>query len=48
MFFLISELKDLADFLPAYLGTILKEFGKLYIKGTDWPIPAANLLNVEG
>jgi len=57
MFFLISGLKDLADFLPASLATIISYFSAevtrgvwkpVYMNGTDWPSPAANLLNVEG
>lgn len=54
---LISGLKDLADFLPASLATIISYFSAevtrgvwkpVFMNGTDWPSPAANLLNVEG
>lgn len=56
IFFLISGLKDLADFLPASLATIISYFSAevtrgvwkpVFMNGTDWPSPAANLLNVE-
>ena len=56
MLFLISGLKDLADFLPASLATIISYFSAevtrgvwkpAFMNGTDWPSPAANLLNVE-
>ncbi|KAI4345554.1 hypothetical protein L6164_012665 [Bauhinia variegata] len=49
-------LKDLADFLPASLATIVSYFSAevsrgvwkpVFMNGTDWPSPAANLLNVE-
>lgn len=54
--FPISGLKDLADFLPASLATIVSYFSaevtrgiwKLAsMNGTDWPSPAANLATVE-
>ncbi|XP_047162547.1 mediator of RNA polymerase II transcription subunit 33A [Vigna umbellata] len=54
---LATGLKDLADFLPASLATIISYFSAevtrgvwkpVYMNGTDWPSPAANLLNVEG
>ncbi|KAF2287843.1 hypothetical protein GH714_002939 [Hevea brasiliensis] len=53
---LATGLKDLADFLPASLGTIVSYFSAevsrgvwkpVYMNGTDWPSPAANLSNVE-
>lgn len=56
MLFSISGLKDLADFLPASLATIVSYFSAevsrgvwkpAFMNGTDWPSPAANLLNVE-
>ena len=56
MLFFISGLKDLADFLPASLATIVSYFSAevtrgvwkpAFMNGTDWPSPAANLLNVE-
>ncbi|XP_027364485.1 mediator of RNA polymerase II transcription subunit 33A isoform X3 [Abrus precatorius] len=54
---LATGLKDLADFLPASLATIISYFSAevtrgvwkpAFMNGTDWPSPAANLLNVEG
>ncbi|KAI9128793.1 hypothetical protein K1719_000276 [Acacia pycnantha] len=54
---LATGLKDLADFLPASLATIVSYFSAevtrgvwkpVLMNGTDWPSPAANLLNVEG
>ncbi|KAK7303233.1 hypothetical protein RJT34_14135 [Clitoria ternatea] len=54
---LATGLKDLADFLPASLATIISYFSAevtrgvwkpVFMNGTDWPSPAANLLNVEG
>ena len=56
MLFLISGLKDLADFLPASLASIVSYFSAevtrgvwkpAFMNGMDWPSPAANLLNVE-
>ncbi|XP_009784277.1 mediator of RNA polymerase II transcription subunit 33A-like [Nicotiana sylvestris] len=53
---LATGLKDLADFLPASLATIVSYFSaevtrgiwKLAsMNGTDWPSPAANLATVE-
>lgn len=52
----ISGLKDLADYLPATLATIVSYFSAevtrgiwkpAYMNGTDWPSPAANLSSVE-
>lgn len=49
-------LKDLADYLPATLATIVSYFSAevtrgvwktVFMNGTDWPSPAANLSNVE-
>ncbi|XP_015939682.1 mediator of RNA polymerase II transcription subunit 33A [Arachis duranensis] len=49
-------LKDLADFLPASLASIVSYFSAevtrgvwkpVFMNGTDWPSPAANLLIVE-
>ena len=56
LFKFISGLKDLADYLPAALATIVSYFSaevtrgvwKLaFMNGTDWPSPAANLSHVE-
>ncbi|XP_042417774.1 mediator of RNA polymerase II transcription subunit 33A-like isoform X2 [Zingiber officinale] len=53
---LATGLKDLADFLPASLATIVSYFSAevtrgvwkpAYMNGTDWPSPAANLSSVE-
>ncbi|XP_051127540.1 mediator of RNA polymerase II transcription subunit 33A-like isoform X2 [Andrographis paniculata] len=53
---LCTGLKDLADYLPATLATIVSYFSaevtrgvwkSVYMNGTDWPSPAANLSNVE-
>ncbi|RVW55529.1 Mediator of RNA polymerase II transcription subunit 33A [Vitis vinifera] len=53
---LATGLKDLADFLPASLATIISYFSAevtrgvwnpVFMNGTDWPSPAANLSNVE-
>ncbi|CAM8887474.1 unnamed protein product [Rhodiola kirilowii] len=53
---LATGLKDLADFLPASLATIISYFSAevtrglwkpVFMNGTDWPSPAANLANVE-
>ncbi|KAE9455334.1 hypothetical protein C3L33_12769, partial [Rhododendron williamsianum] len=53
---LCTGLKDLADFLPASLATIVSYFSAevtrgiwkpVFMNGTDWPSPAANLSNVE-
>lgn len=53
---LATGLKDLADFLPASLATIISYFSAevtrgvwkpAFMNGTDWPSPAANLQNVE-
>lgn len=52
----LSGLKDLADFLPASLATIVSYFSSevtrglwkpASMNGTDWPSPAANLALVE-
>lgn len=52
----ILGLKDLADYLPATLATIVSYFSAevtrgiwkpAYMNGTDWPSPAANLSTVE-
>ena len=49
-------LKNLADFLPASLATIVSYFSAevtrgvwkpAFMNGTDWPSPAANLSTVE-
>ncbi|KAL4590219.1 hypothetical protein LXL04_003145 [Taraxacum kok-saghyz] len=53
---LCTGLKDLADFLPASLAIIVSYFSAevsrgvwkpVFMNGTDWPSPAANLSNVE-
>ncbi|KAL4642637.1 hypothetical protein ACB092_02G034500 [Castanea dentata] len=53
---LATGLKDLADFLPASLATIVSYFSSevtrgiwkpVFMNGTDWPSPAANFSNVE-
>ncbi|KAJ0092794.1 hypothetical protein Patl1_25469 [Pistacia atlantica] len=53
---LATGLKDLADFVPASLATIVSYFSAevsrgvwkpAFMNGMDWPSPAANLLNVE-
>ncbi|KAF8387992.1 hypothetical protein HHK36_026658 [Tetracentron sinense] len=53
---LATGLKDLADFLPASLATIIIYFSAevtrgvwkpAFMNGTDWPSPAANLSTVE-
>ncbi|TYJ45132.1 hypothetical protein E1A91_A02G035100v1 [Gossypium mustelinum] len=53
---LATGLKDLADFLPASLATIVSYFSAevsrcvwkpVVMNGMDWPSPAANLSNVE-
>ncbi|GLT81473.1 hypothetical protein SLA2020_528570 [Shorea laevis] len=53
---LATGLKDLADFLPASLATIVSYFSAevsrgvwkpVFMNGMDWPSPAANLSNVE-
>ncbi|KAJ4727526.1 Mediator of RNA polymerase II transcription subunit 33A like [Melia azedarach] len=53
---LATGLKELADFLPASLGTIVSYFSSevtrgiwkpAFMNGTDWPSPAANLSTVE-
>ncbi|XP_048336798.2 mediator of RNA polymerase II transcription subunit 33B isoform X1 [Ziziphus jujuba] len=53
---LATGLKDLADYLPATLATIVSYFSAevtrgiwkpAYMNGTDWPSPAANLSTVE-
>ncbi|KAJ4954696.1 hypothetical protein NE237_011479 [Protea cynaroides] len=53
---LATGLKDLGDFLPASLATIVSYFSAevtrgvwrpAFMNGTDWPSPAANLSNVE-
>lgn len=54
--FTILGLKDLADYLPASLAAIVSYFSAevtrgiwkpVFMNGTDWPSPAANLSNVE-
>ncbi|KAL9410500.1 hypothetical protein AB3S75_044293 [Citrus x aurantiifolia] len=53
---LATGLKDLADFLPASLATIVSYFSAevsrgvwkpAFMNGMDWPSPATNLTNVE-
>ncbi|XP_027164257.1 mediator of RNA polymerase II transcription subunit 33A-like [Coffea eugenioides] len=53
---LCTGLKDLADYLPASLATIVSYFSAevtrgiwkpVFMNGTDWPSPAANLFYVE-
>ncbi|XP_042476055.1 mediator of RNA polymerase II transcription subunit 33A-like [Macadamia integrifolia] len=53
---LATGLKDLGDFLPGSLATIVSYFSAevtrgvwqpAFMNGTDWPSPAANLSNVE-
>ncbi|XP_038723741.1 mediator of RNA polymerase II transcription subunit 33A isoform X2 [Tripterygium wilfordii] len=53
---LATGLKDLADFLPVSLATIVSYFSAevsrcvwkpVIMNGTDWPSPAASLSNVE-
>lgn len=53
---LATGLKELADFLPASLATIVSYFSAevtrgvwkpAFMNGTDWPSPAANLSTVE-
>lgn len=53
---LVTGLKDLADFLPASLPTIVSYFSAevtrgiwkpAFMNGTDWPSPAGNLAIVE-
>ncbi|KAG5236083.1 hypothetical protein OIU76_010903 [Salix suchowensis] len=53
---LATGLKDLADFLPASLASIVSYFSAevsrgvwkpVFMNGTDWPSPAANLSIVE-
>ncbi|KAL8530710.1 hypothetical protein ACS0TY_007664 [Phlomoides rotata] len=53
---LTTGLKDLADFLPASLATVVSYFAAevtrglwkpAFMNGTDWPSPAANLSMVE-
>ncbi|RID79938.1 hypothetical protein BRARA_A02638, partial [Brassica rapa] len=53
---LATGLKDLTDFLPASLATIVSYFSDevrrgvwkpVFMNGIDWPNPAANLSNVE-
>ncbi|KAL7105128.1 hypothetical protein ACP275_07G025200 [Erythranthe tilingii] len=53
---LCTGLKDLADYLPATLATIVSYFSaevtrgvwkSVFMNGTDWPSPAANLSSVE-
>ncbi|OAY49665.1 mediator of RNA polymerase II transcription subunit 33B [Manihot esculenta] len=53
---LATGLKDLADFLPASLATIVSFLSAevtrglwkpVFMNGTDWPSPAANLATVE-
>lgn len=54
--FVFIGLKDLADFLPASLAIIVSYFSAevsrgvwkpVFMNGTDWPSPVANLNNVE-
>lgn len=56
MYKFLSGLKDLADHLPASLATIVSYFSAevtrgiwkpVFMNGTDWPSPAANLFYVE-
>ncbi|KAJ7977445.1 Mediator of RNA polymerase II transcription subunit 33A like [Quillaja saponaria] len=53
---LTTGLKDLTDFLPASLATIVSYFSAevtrgiwkpAFMNGTDWPSPAANLSSIE-
>ncbi|XVF21819.1 hypothetical protein REPUB_Repub12eG0122700 [Reevesia pubescens] len=53
---LATGLKDLADFLPATLATMISYFSAevtrgtwkpVFMNGTDWPSPSANLLLFE-
>ncbi|XP_031279902.1 mediator of RNA polymerase II transcription subunit 33B [Pistacia vera] len=53
---LATGLKELADFLPATLATIVSYYSAevtrgiwkpAFMNGTDWPSPAANLISVE-
>ncbi|PPE01315.1 hypothetical protein GOBAR_DD01641 [Gossypium barbadense] len=53
---ILAGLKDLADFLPATLATIVSYFSAevtrgiwkpVFMNGSDWPSPAANLSNIE-
>ncbi|XP_059641819.1 mediator of RNA polymerase II transcription subunit 33A-like isoform X2 [Cornus florida] len=53
---LTTGLRDLVDFLPASLATIISYFSAevtrgiwkpVSMNGTDWPSPAANLVSVE-
>ncbi|XP_022771072.1 mediator of RNA polymerase II transcription subunit 33B-like isoform X1 [Durio zibethinus] len=53
---LATGLKDLADFLPATLVTIISYFSAevtrgiwkpVFMNGTDWPSPSANLFMIE-
>ncbi|XP_038988885.1 mediator of RNA polymerase II transcription subunit 33A-like isoform X2 [Phoenix dactylifera] len=53
---LTTGLRDLVDFLPASLATIISYFSAeitrgiwkpVQMNGTDWPSPAGNLLSVE-
>ncbi|XP_073030533.1 mediator of RNA polymerase II transcription subunit 33A-like isoform X1 [Primulina eburnea] len=53
---LCTGLKDLADYLPATLATIVSYLSaevtrgvwkSVFMNGTDWPSPAANFSNVE-
>ncbi|CAA2957931.1 mediator of RNA polymerase II transcription subunit 33A isoform X1 [Olea europaea subsp. europaea] len=53
---LCTGLKDLADYLPATLATIVSYFSaevtrgvwkSVSMNGTDWPSPTANLSNIE-
>lgn len=55
-FFLTLGLKELADYLPASLASIISYFSAevtrgvwkpAFMNGTDWPSPAANLSLVE-
>lgn len=56
IFSLISGLKELSDFLPATLATVVSYFSAevtrglwkpAFMNGTDWPSPATNLSSIE-
>jgi hypothetical protein len=53
---MIAGLRDLVDFLPASIGAIVSFFSAeitrglwkpVMLNGTDWPSPAATLMEVE-
>lgn len=53
---MLSGLKDLVDYLPATLATMVSYYSAevtrgiwkpAFMNGTDWPSPAANLSSVE-